>query len=253
MDNKKRSVLSLILFIVVVSINYLTAMGSISGISTQKEVSKAYNTTITPAGFAFSIWGVIYVLLFLTILYMIRISFGNKREAKIVEEISAPLYGLFVFNILWNIVFGMAYIELSVILILGYWITLIYICLDIKNSKVKLNPLFLISFGIHAGWITIASIVNFYAYLVKINWKGFQSEKDFWTLVGIIAIVIIVFILQIIIKNGFLPLATAWAIFGIYSRTDVSYNKFKFIPVILLLGIILLIISSITTFYKNEH
>lgn len=253
MGNKIRSWISLVLFLVVVIINYLIATGSIYGIEPQKEVSKMYNTTITPAGFAFAIWGVIYVLLFLAILYMLKISYSDVAESHIVREISVPLYFLFIFNIAWNIAFGMRFIDLSFILILGYWISLITICARINYKTTKLNAIFPLAFGLHTGWITIAGVVNFYADLVKHRWEGIGYSQDFWTLVGILVVIILVIFLQVSLKNVFVPFGTAWAIFGIYERSDVSYRTLPFIPTVLIISIIFLFVLSAITFFKNDN
>lgn len=253
MDKKKLSWFSLIVFGIVILVNYLTATGNIGGILPQKEVSKLYKTPITPAGFTFSIWGLIYLLLFGAIVYMIKTSSDRGYKSDIVNQISMPLLGVFIFNLAWNIVFGMKLIGISVIMILGYWISLIVIGFKLSNSKNRLNPIIPLAFGIHTGWITIASIVNFYAFLVEIKYNGIVVNSEFWAVIGIILAIGLVAVLQFLIRNAILPLATAWAFFGIYAKDGVSYINYPFIPIMLLLGIVLLMTLSIITFIKNKN
>lgn len=245
---------SLVFFIIVIIMNYLTAMGIISGISTQKEVSKLYQTPITPAGFTFSIWGAIYLLLFLTIIYMIKISYNNQKQQfhTITYRIIPVLWSVFLFNLFWNIVFGIKWIGISFIMIIAYWISLIIIGFILSSSKVKWNPVIPLAFGLHTGWITIASIVNLYAFFIKIQWKPIMVNPELWAVIGIILAIVLVFILQILIKNSILPFATAWAFWGIYAKEEISYIKYPFIPILLLIGIALLLLMAIITFFKNK-
>lgn len=247
MKKKNSSRLNLIVFVLVIVVNYLTATGMISGIAPQKEVSRLYETPITPAGFAFSIWGVIYVLLFAVIVDRIK----NSPDRKI-GGIEGPLSALFIFNILWNIVFGMQWIGISLVMIAGYWISLIIIGYRMLHSKTRCKPIFPIAFGIHTGWITIAGVVNLYAFFVKIQWSGILTNPEFWAIVGIVFTVMLVALLQIMLRNAVLPLATAWAFFGIYAKEGVSYVDYPFIPGLLLGVIAVLTVFAVVTFVRNK-
>lgn len=182
---------TLLLFIGVLIINYLTATGKIIGLSSQREISGLYPTPITPAGFAFSIWGVIYGLLF------IAIGFALLRA----------------------------------------------------NEKV--NFILPLAFGLHTGWITIAGIVNFWAYLIKINWDGLGLHQDLWVIFALFLVLLLVALLQIKLKNSSLPFATAWAFWGIYAKEGSVFLAYPFIPVIILLGIGFLFLLALVTFIKN--
>src|SRR5699024_7883620 len=69
--------LSPILFILVLLINYLSAAGRTFP-NTQAEINDQYTNLLSPAGFSFSIWSVIYlgVALTLAVRYIKR---NNKR------------------------------------------------------------------------------------------------------------------------------------------------------------------------------
>lgn len=252
MKKKNMSWIALVSFIVVIVVNYLAAMGMIPGLLPQKEVSKLYETPITPAGFTFSIWAVIYVLLFLALLYMMSISSKDTREARFSNSLIPFVLGVFFFNILWNLTFGLQWIAASVAMIIGYWLCLLMIGLKLCYSRERLNIVVPIAFGIHTGWISIASIVNIYAYLVKSGAQGITTNPELWSLFGIIASVLLVLILQTVIRNASLPLATAWALFGIYAKEGVSYSVYPFIPLLLLICAMLLVGFSIMTLLKNK-
>lgn len=70
MRTKTKAWLNLVLFLVTLAVNTLGALGFINGMS-QKEISDTYPTLITPSASTFSIWGVIYVLLLIALVYMV--------------------------------------------------------------------------------------------------------------------------------------------------------------------------------------
>lgn len=251
MNRKTSTKFSLVLFFVVILINYLTATGKIPGLSPQKEISSLYHTPITPAGFAFSIWGVIYILLFVAILYMIKISSDKGPRSFALEKLIVPLRALFAFNIIWNIVFGLGWIGFSFVMIVGYWLSLVVIGISLVKTRAVLNPILPVAFGLHTGWISIASVVNLYAFFVKIGWNGMGLHQDVWVIITIVFVLLLVALLQIWLKNPVTPLGTAWAFFGIYAKEGAAFSEYPFIPILLLAGIVLLFFFSVMTFIRN--
>lgn len=66
--------------------NFLGGIGRINGMS-QAAVSDKYHTLITPAGYIFSIWGIIYSLL---LVWTDNMAFHSKKTEyeKIIEAIT---------------------------------------------------------------------------------------------------------------------------------------------------------------------
>lgn len=253
MNLKTSAIISLVFFFFLILMNYLTASGNIPGVSPQKEISSLYQTPITPAGFAFSIWGVIYVLLFIAILYLIKISSGNESQSLAAAKLIPPLWAMFAFNIIWNVVFGLGWIGISFVMIVGYWISLVAIGFIIVKANANLNSVLPIAFGLHTGWISIASVVNLYAFLVKIGWDWMDLHQELWVIFAIVFVLLIVGILQTRLRNPVLPIGTAWAFFGIYAKENSAFSEYPFIPVLLLAGIAVLILLSIATFVMNRN
>lgn len=248
MQKKLLPWINLALFIVLVIINYLTATGKMPGLLPQKEVSQLFSTPITPAGFAFSIWGVIYTLLLIVIIHTLTKSSNEIRKA-----VSAPLFAMFIFNISWNIAFGMTAIGTSVIMILAYLLCLVNIGYRLSILKEKVSPIFDIAFGIHTGWIAIASIVNIFAYLVQIQFSALTANFQLWTIIGVVLAVVLIIALQLYIKNPYTPIATVWALFGIYSKDSTSYTEYSFIPAMLIICIAVLLGLSAFTFLSRKR
>lgn len=229
-------------FIAVMIVNYLTASGLISGYS-QSEISQNFQTLITPAGYTFSIWGVIYGLLFVSLIYYI----WKKADVQKQEEInrfSYLIWMMFALNIAWNIVFSLSMIALSFAMILAYWVVLVIICYNIGKEVNLLN----ITFGVHLGWISVATIVNFFAMLVQLNGGDLQGE--IWYIIALLLGVGIGAGIMWFLKNGVAVLAMAWAYLGIYMRLNNTGSGSLVIKLVALAGIVALVVLSVLTFWR---
>ena len=105
MDTKKKIGLNTIFFILTLVVNTLGGLGIINDMS-QSDVSDKYFTLITPAGFTFSIWSVIYGLIAvsLVVLYLRR---ETSYYQRVLDKIT-PLFILTsVLNMAWIVFFPM--------------------------------------------------------------------------------------------------------------------------------------------------
>ncbi len=70
MNTNQKALINGLFLVLTLIINTLGAIGLINGY-TQKEISDMYITLITPSAATFSIWGLIYSLLIISIIVMI--------------------------------------------------------------------------------------------------------------------------------------------------------------------------------------
>lgn len=94
---------NLIMLLLVLLFNFLTGTGQINGLS-QADISSMYPTKITPSGFAFSIWGVIYTLVLISVLWML-FKHKDKDMTRVIKAIGKWFNLSAVANILWTITF----------------------------------------------------------------------------------------------------------------------------------------------------
>ena len=164
MNKAKQAWINLIFLAVTLVINTLGAIGLINGL-TQKQISDMYVTLITPSPSTFSIWSVIYSFLLISIFVMI-IKKDDPYYRRAVEKISNLFRISCILNIGWIVLFSFVMIELSVIFILVFVITLALInvkLFEIREGKRWLLP---VTFGLYGGWLFIATVVNVAAGLV---------------------------------------------------------------------------------------
>lgn len=254
-STKAKSWINLIVFLITLIINYLTASGLINGMS-QKVVSNKYNTLITPAGFAFSIWGLIYFLIGSSLIYMLV----KVRETKVKNLIGilTPIF-LFnlLFNILWNISFSYEKLGFSAIFISLMLINLILINKKLYDHRKEIEyRLTSLAFGIYAGWLTIASFVNMLAFLISINWDGFGFSQTIWAPIILLMTIFISILINMKLNNAVYFLPIAWAILGIVMKMIRAENTMTYGPYIMplgIVGIVILILLSIIQFKKNNY
>jgi benzodiazapine receptor len=186
-DRTKKAWINGILLAITLVINTLGAIGLINGLS-QKEVSDKYVTLITPGPRAFNIWGIIYSLLAISIIWMI-IKKDDAYYQKAFDEISVMFWISCIMNIAWIVSFSFLQIGLSVIFIFVFTTTLSLILQKLRKIHTEKRFLLPLTFGIYTGWLFIATVVNTAAWLVKIKWDGFGIANQIWAFIMLVVAV----------------------------------------------------------------
>lgn len=242
MNRYQLAVTNLIMLVVTLFFNFLTGTGVINNLS-QAEISAMYQTKITPAGFAFSIWGVIYTLVAISLGWM----FYKRKERKTAQVIDAIGYWFIISsfaNILWTITFAYLQLPLSTVLIFILLFSLTRIVMNLSKMRISLNPLYSLTFGLYTGWVMIASVVNIAASLVQAEWDAFGISELVWATLIIVVAVGIVFYVTYRTTNAIIPLPVAWAYYAIFVGEELT---------VALLGVVVLLAIAIYQFYKNHY
>ncbi|HAX93703.1 MAG TPA: hypothetical protein DCY25_07135, partial [Bacteroidales bacterium] len=186
--------------------NYLANSLPLNG-KTTGGISDAWPNLFTPAGVTFSIWGVIYILL---VIFCV-IQFTTSYQVAISRV--GWLFGLScVFNSLWIVAWHYERLPLSLILMAGLLICLIWINIfirDLPDGFIKAG------FGVYLGWICIATIANITVLLVSNGWQGFGLSDQTWAMIMIVVGAVIVSLTIWRMSNPFIGLAVVWAFAGI--------------------------------------
>lgn len=235
-------------------INALGATGFFNGLS-QKEISDRYITLITPSPSTFSIWSVIYLLLIVSIVVMI-VKKEDTYYQRTIDEISVLFRFSCLLNIAWIIAFSYLQIALSTLFILGFVITLSIISLRLRKIHKSNRILLPLTFGLYTGWLFIATVVNFSAALVKLEWNGFGIGDEIWAIITLITAVLLVFFVTKSNRNAAFPLPIAWAYLGIYQflKAPEGFNgQYPFLSTAALAGMVVLIGIAAIRFYLNDY
>jgi hypothetical protein len=204
-------------------VNWLANALPING-KTQAEISDSFDVLFVPAGYVFSIWGLIYLLL---IGYTIFQAFPSQRENPSLQKIAYLYVGSAAANIVWIFLWHYELFPLSLglmVVLLGCLIA-IYLRLGIGKTKVS-NPekwLVHLTFSVYLGWITVATIANATTVLEFIGWRGWGLSPEVWTLLMLTAATIISGIMSFTRADIAFSLVLIWAILGIaVKHRDIS-------------------------------
>lgn len=253
MNHVKKAWISLGFLAVTLIVNTLGALGYINGLS-QKEISDRYITLITPGPSTFSIWGIIYALLILSVIVMLSKK-DDSYVQKVVNEISLLFWISCLMNIAWIVSFSYVQLEVSVLFITGLAISLSLICMKLLQLQETKRTLFPLTFGFYTGWLFIATVVNIAATLVKLEWKGFGLTPDLWAMIILVVAGALVIVVQLVNQNAVFGLPVAWAYFGIYqflaSPTGFK-GEYPLVQMIAIVGMAILIGASAIQFYRNR-
>ncbi|MFP4457457.1 MAG: TspO/MBR family protein [Clostridia bacterium] len=253
MERIKKAWINLILLGITLAVNALGAFGVINGMS-QKAVSDMYITLITPSPSTFSIWSVIYILLFISLITMI-VKKEDPYYKRAIDEISTLFWITCFLNVAWIVLFSFIQIGISSIFIFAFVIVLAIILKKLEKIKQPGKWLLPLTFGLYTGWLVIATVVNISAWLVKINWQGFGMASDIWAIITLIVAVGIVYLIITSNKNAVFPLPVAWAYLGIYqflNSPEGFQGRYKMLQMIALAGMVVLIGIAAIQFYKNR-
>lgn len=254
MNQTKKAWINGLFLAVTLVVNALGALGLINGL-TQKQISDMYVTLITPSPATFSIWSVIYSLLLISVIVM-AIKKDDYYHRSAVDRISVLFWISCILNMAWIVAFSYVQIELSVLFILGFVITLSLLCqrlVQIQEGKRWLLPL---NFGLYTGWLFIATVVNTAAALVKLNWNGFGIADDIWAIIILITAIILVVVVLSKIRNAAFPLPVAWAYFGIYQFLNAPEGfkgEFGLLQTVALAGAAVLIVVAVIQLFRNRY
>ena len=253
MATTKKAWLNALFLAVTLAINTLGALGYINGL-TQKEISDRYLTLITPSSATFSIWSVIYSLLIIAVIMMI-VKKDDRYYRRAVETVTPLFITSCLINMAWIIAFSYVQIELSVLFIFGFVITLALICQQLLKVNDGNHWLLPFTFGLYTGWLFIAAVVNTAAMLVKWQWNGFGIAADIWAIMTLIVAILLVYMVNSRIRNAVFPLPVAWAYYGIYQflkAPEGFQGDFAVLQNTALVGAVVLVALALLQFYRNR-
>ena len=243
---KRLSILNLSSVILVILINYASQSLRFNE-TTIGEVSNTYFNLFTPAGYAFAIWGLIFIALIAYGIFQIRLAYNNENSNPLIEQTSYWFIAANLLNCMWVFAFSFDYTGLSVLIMLGILICLLQIIVKTNmNQKPTTRSIKLFGWlpiGMYSGWISVATIANIAAYFSKLNWNGAPFSEVQWTIIMIV-IATIVNVYMLWKRNSYVfAMVGVWALVAIYVRHSSEINPIATVALIcaILLGLLIVI------------
>ncbi|HSP12325.1 MAG TPA: hypothetical protein VLO29_07340 [Salegentibacter sp.] len=218
---KRLAVLNTISVILVIAVSYISQTGIING-NTMGSLSAEYYNLFTPAGYAFAIWGIIFLSLLMFSGYQLYQAFGPKDDLDFLRKSGYWFFIANLANVFWVFAWLNEFTGLSVLLMFLILFSLIKVILKTNMERWD-APINIIAFSwwpicLYSGWIAVATIANVSAYLAKIGWDSpFFSEEIWTTLLIVVAGIINVAIIYLRNMREFAAVGV-WALIAIYFR-----------------------------------
>lgn len=185
---------------------------------TNGELSDKYQTILTPKSWAFSIWGPIFILEFLWVVWQLL---PSQRNSPGLIATGYWYLGVCLAQVGWTLSFSFEVIWLSLLFMYGILACLLAIHINLQDYQKVWKGYFLwqFPFSLHIGWITAASILNTNLILVA---YGASAMAQFGVAIASL-IVVIGFAVTILIQYPVdltPPLVLVWALGGIYAELE---------------------------------
>jgi hypothetical protein len=239
-----RQILNAVAIVATIVVNFLANFLPLNG-QTTGEVSDRFAVYFTPAGYVFSIWGLIYLALLGFAVYQLL---PAQRDNVYVERIGY----LFVFsclaNIVWLFFWHYELFPLSVIAMLALLLSLIgiYLRIDIGRPGAPNDVKWAVQipFSIYLGWITVATIANITILLTYWNWNGWGISPEVWMVIMLAAGLVIAYWAAYPRRDIAYAAVIAWAYLGIAVKpasalVQVSGWAAFVLAILLVVGIVL--------------
>ncbi|MEH7438012.1 TspO/MBR family protein [Neobacillus drentensis] len=219
--------------LLVVIVNALANILPLNG-QTTGEISNRLNVLFTPAGYVFSIWGLIYLLLFIWVLRQLP---KNRRNLPLYQSTSGLFLLTCMLNILWILLWHYEFFFFTVLVMIAFLITLIFLYKKVKSfhpPKIDVIPI-----SIYLGWVSVALIANISYYLVYIQWNGWGISQVVWTVIMLWVAALLAGIFYMKEKDPYYVLVFIWALIGIGVKNKDSFPSVSYVSYVLSIALLI--------------
>ncbi len=215
---KKKRIFMVFSLIVTLVVNFLANSLPINGLTTG-EISDQFPILFVPAGYVFSIWGLIYLALIGFAVY----SFTPKGlQEKRIDRIWGWFVAANLFNTAWIFLWHYQQFTLTLIPIVGLLVSLmvVYLKLRVGLEKRSLTSRLLVDtpFSIYLGWATVAVVANVTQVLYNIGWRGLPLSEALWAAIMLVVAAVLGVLMIFTRREVAYPLVLVWAFVGIWVK-----------------------------------
>lgn len=231
-----RYILVIVSLLAVITTNALANILPLNG-QTTGEISNRLPVLFTPAGYVFSIWSLIYLLLVFWVVGLWRNRFNKDA---LYERRSLLFIISCVFNIAWIFLWHYEYFLLTVIVMISLLLTLIilYRTYPVQDNRLSIR----LPISIYLGWISVATIANISYALTVYEWSGWGLSDPLWAVIMMTIGAALALHIRFHHFDIAYPAVFIWAFIGIAVRNGFEellvMTAALFLSAVLLVGII---------------
>lgn len=218
------------------------------------QISAFYPNLFVPAGFTFSIWSIIYLFLInytISFTYFTILSDKFPGVNSYLSSVNKWFCITCLLNASWILAWHYLWIWTSVLIMLLFLSVLIYLFILGKKHQSLLNKtqsfLLFTPFIVYLGWISVATIANFTALLVKTDWNGFGISPEIWSLIMMVTATILAIYFILVEKTVSYALVIIWALWGIRAARAMEHPFLSQVALGCLVLIMIVLASGLTS------
>lgn len=198
-----------------IAMNFLANIIPLNGQNTG-EISDRFKVFFVPAGYVFSIWGLIYVGL---AAYAVFQALPAQKSEPSLRRIGWPFLVASAANIIWLFFWHynlFALTEVAMLTLLASLI-IIYLRLEIGIKEVGAGMRWAvhIPFSVYLGWISVATIANTTDLLYYWNWGGWGISPQVWAVIMLAVAALLGLIMALRRRDVAFLAVLVWAFAGI--------------------------------------
>lgn len=216
MKDKLRQLAVVFTVLITLTVNGLANALPLNGQNTG-EISDRFKVFFVPAGYVFSIWGLIYLGLVAFAIYQ---ALPAQRENPRLRATGwwIALGGLA--NSVWIFLWHYEQFPLTLLAMLTLLGTLIVTYLRLGTGRSPAASagerwFVRLPFSIYLGWITVATVANVTDVLDYLRWDGFGLAPEIWMGVVLAAVLVIAVLMNFRNRDAAYAAVLLWALAGI--------------------------------------
>lgn len=195
-------------------LNYYSNTQPFNG-QTMGQVSAKYPTLLTPAGYAFSIWGLIFLAL---AVYAVWQLLPAQSKLSLPTALAKPLTLANIATAGWVVLFAQEQILPSVA-VMVLILALLAVVYGRTRRRIFANaaPAWVgVPFSLFMGWISVASVINITIGLRELGWQTAEGMSVTLAL-GLLAVIVALgLLISRVFRDMVYPLVLAWALVAIW-------------------------------------
>ena len=178
-----RQIANVLSVILGLTVNILASALPLNGQNTG-EISDRFQVYFVPAGYVFSIWGIIYLGWIAFTVFQFQ---PSQKESPRLRRLGYLFAISNLANSAWLFCWHYNLFGLSVFVMLSLLGLLIASYLRLNVNRSRVSPLEYWSvdvlFSVYLGWITVAAVANITDWLYFVGWDGFGVPAQIWAVV----------------------------------------------------------------------
>ena len=185
-------------------------------------MSDRYPTLLVAAGYAFAIWGLIFLL---DLVYALWQATGSRKIDDTLAHIAPWAAAGFALTTVWMPLFSMAQFWLCLLAIFAATFCLIRCAMILSHDRTPQEGQWLWAWAplsLHAGWLSLAAFLNLAQVVVAYKLASITQQLP-WSLVlfGLAALMLLMVNLRMRGNIDYV-IAALWALAGVYVRQSDS-------------------------------